>query len=130
MNMNVMMYALYLVISLPVTIWVARNLYKNGSVFLIDCFVGNSALAESVNRLLVVGFYLVNFGFIAKYLKLNSQLVDIRDVIEALSNKMGLVLIVLGVMHFLNLYLFTKFRNKALRMNTPPVLPNGIVENR
>jgi hypothetical protein len=53
-----------------------------------------------------------------------------RDVIEALSNKIGLVLIVLGVMHFLNLYLFTKFRNKALRMNTPPVLPNGIVENR
>ena len=61
----VISYIVYLVISVTLTIWVARTLHKNGAIFLVDAFHGNRELAASVNHLLVVGFYLINIGFVA-----------------------------------------------------------------
>ena len=58
-------YLLYLGISIAMTIWVARTLSRNGEVFLVKCFGQDEQLAKSTNHLLVVGFYLVNIGFIA-----------------------------------------------------------------
>lgn len=58
-------YIVYIALSIPLTIWVAHTLYKNGRIFLIDSFRGNERLADSVNHLLVVGFYLINIGYVA-----------------------------------------------------------------
>ncbi len=117
-------YLAYLVISIGLTIWVARTLHKNGRVFLVDSFLGNRELADSVNHLLVVGFYLINIGFVAFALKENARPKDTAEGIEVLSTKVGLVLLVLGVMHFFNLYVFTRLRKRALlRHMPPPVAP-------
>src|SRR5262247_2439366 len=97
-------YAAYLTISLALTIWVARTLHKNGRIFLVDSFLGNEPLADSVNHLLVVGFYLINIGFVTLALKYGEKAVDAQSGLEILSSKVGLVLVVLGVMHFFNLY--------------------------
>lgn len=120
MNATVMTYGLYLALSLPLTVWVARNLHRNGRIFLVECFRGNEPLADSVNQLLVVGFYLVNFGFVALYLKLVDDVEAARGIFEALSAKLGVVLLVLGGMHFFNLLIFTKMRRRGA---TPPALP-------
>jgi hypothetical protein len=122
MNATVTTYGLYLALSLPLTMWVARTLHKNGRIFLVECFHGDEGLADSVNHLLVVGFYLVNFGFVSMYLKLADEVVAARGVFEALSGKLGVVLLVLGAMHFSNLLLFTKLRKRG--GGTPPALPN------
>ena len=53
-------YISYVVLSVVLTVWVAQTLHKNGRVFLVEVFSGNEALADSVNHLLVVGFYLIN----------------------------------------------------------------------
>lgn len=123
MNATVTTYGLYLMMVLPVTVWVARTLHRNGRVFLVDCFHGDEELADSVNQLLVVGFYLINFGFVALYLKLGEEVVAVRGIFEALSGKLGVVLLVLGAMHFFNLLVFTKLRKRAKREQAPPPLP-------
>jgi hypothetical protein len=123
MNATVITYAIYLAIALPLTAWVARTLFRNGRVFLVDCFHGNESLADSVNHLLLMGFYLVNFGFVTLYLKLAVDVNETRGVFEALSTKIGVVLMVLGAMHFFNLILFTKIRKRALLHVAPPPLP-------
>jgi hypothetical protein len=120
MHFTVTTYVLYLAISLPVTVWVARTLFKHGGVFLLDCFGGDDKLADSVNRLLVVGFYLVNIGFITLYLKLNAAIESVPGVFEALSTKVGTALLVLGGMHFFNIYVFNKMRKRALLETAPP----------
>jgi len=125
MNTTVLTYALYLAIALPLTIWVARNLFNNGRVFLVDCFHGNEPLADSVNRLLVVGFYLINFGFVTLYLRIAEEVVEARGVFEALSAKLGVVLLVLGGMHFFNLLVFTRMRKRAAWDQAPPPFPAG-----
>jgi hypothetical protein len=128
MNPTVITYAIYLLIALPLTVWVARTLFRNGRIFLVDCFHGNESLADSVNRLLLMGFYLVNFGFVVLYLKLASDVHETRGVFEALSSKLGVVLLVLGAMHFLNLIIFTKMRKRAtLHLAPPPLPPAGVI---
>ena len=123
MNATVISYGIYLLIALPLTVWVARNLFRNGRIFLVDCFHGNESLADSVNQLLVMGFYLINFGFVALYLKLADEVMDVRGIFEALSGKLGVVLLVLGGMHFFNLLVFTKMRKRATWDQAPPPLP-------
>jgi hypothetical protein len=79
-----------------------------------------------VNHLLVVGFYLVNIGFVALYLKVTNEVEQLRGIFEAVSAKVGVVLLVLGAMHFFNLLVFTKLRRRAeLERSGPPVLPNA-----
>ncbi len=106
-------YLTYLVISLAVTIWVARTLHKNGRVFLVDAFHGNTGLADSVNHLLVVGFYLINIGYVTFTLRTSAALSDLRQSIELVSDKIGVVLLVVGIMHFFNLYVFSRLRKRA-----------------
>jgi len=124
MEIIVITYLLYLLISVVLTAWVARTLFKNGRIFLVDVFQGNEPLADSVNHLLVVGFYLINLGYVSLALKLGYAVTSWREGIEALSWKVGLVLLVLGAMHFFNLFIFTRIRRSAtLRHMAPPVQP-------
>ncbi len=111
-------YAAYLLVTIPLIVWVARTLFKNGRVFLVDVFHGNETLADSVNQLLVVGFYLVNMGYVCLMLKMGqNDVFDARTAIEALATKIGMVLLALGAMHFFNLYLFNRIRTARMREN-------------
>jgi hypothetical protein len=114
-------YVAYLAISLAVTIGVAQTLFKNGRIFLVDAFDGNEALADSVNRLLLVGFYLINLGYVALALTTSAPLDTVRQSIELVSTKIGVVLVVLGVLHFGNLYIFSRIRRRSVEM--PPPFP-------
>ena len=123
MTPTVWMYLLYLTISVTLTIWVAKTLHKNGRIFLVDSFAGNDALADSVNHLLVVGFYLINIGYVSLALRYGDKPENLQGVLETLSTKVGVVLLVLGGMHFFNLYVFSKMRRRALLHKAPPPLP-------
>jgi len=126
-NATVWTYLAYLGISVALTIWVARTLHKNGRIFLVDSFLGNEGLADSVNHLLVVGFYLINIGFVTLALKYGDKATDAQTALEILSSKVGLVLVVLGVMHFFNLFVFTKLRRRATQHQPPPIPKPGIL---
>lgn len=123
MNAVVWTYVIYLVLSLTLAIWVAHTLHKNGRIFLVEAFQGNEALADSVNHLLVVGFYLVNIGFISFVLKTSEDIQSVQVSFEILSGKMGTVLLVLGAMHFFNLLVFSKLRRKGRLQQLPPPVP-------
>lgn len=115
-------YVVYVVLSVALTIWVAQTLHKNGRVFLVDVFNGNEPLADSVNHLLVVGFYLINFGYVSLALKMSEYPLNAAQGIESLSWKIGLVLLVLGGMHFMNLIIFNRIhRRPKLSRNYPPM---------
>jgi hypothetical protein len=108
-------YLLYLGISIALTVWVARTLSANGRVFLIDSFDGNSELADSVNHMLVVGFYLINMGYVTLALRYGDKPGSVPEGIEFLSTKVGLVLLVLGAMHFFNLFVIARWGRQAAR---------------
>ena len=106
MSPMVITYALYLVFSLGITFWVGHTLFTNGRVFLIEVFEGNELMADSANRLMIVGYYLVNAAFVTLALKTTERAIDLVSTIEILSSKVGLVMLVLGIWHFFNLFVF------------------------
>ncbi len=100
-------YAVYLVISIAMTIWVARVLSETGGVFLVKCFGQDKELAQSTNRLLVIGFYLVNVGLIC--FRLDGWKVSDAGVIPDVGSRIGLSVLALGAMHFFNMFMIAKF---------------------
>jgi len=102
-------YVIYLVLSIAMTVWVARTLSRNGEVFLVKCFGQDDDLAKSTNHLLVVGFYLINIGFIALRLDGWDAAAAENDLIPVVGSKIGLSILVLGGMHFFNMLMIARF---------------------
>lgn len=128
MNTLVVTYLVYMSISIGLTVWVARVLFKHGARFLVDAMGGDTGLADSWNHLLVVGFYLINLGYVAFNLKVQVPVTNTQQAIEVLASQIGLVLMVLGMMHFFNLLGFHRFRRRRL-VPTPPAVPiDGLKE--
>src|SRR5262245_61002386 len=107
-------YVVYLLISIALTVWVGTTLFRNGRLFLVDVFNGNERLADAVNRLLVVGFYLLNLGFVTLFLRVQQTVVGVRGSFDALSVKVGTVLLVLGAIHLSNVYVFSRIRRRGM----------------
>lgn len=117
----VLVYGVYLVVSIAITVWVGRTLHKNGRIFLVENFSGNEALADSINHLLLVGFYLINLGFISLTMKAQYTPQNIVQGMEFISGKIGLIIVILGVMHFTNMIVLVRFRH--FRMGIAPTDP-------
>lgn len=113
MNYNVLSYLVYLIITVGLTVWVARTLLKNGEIFLVDIFKGNHEMAASVNNLLQVGFYLINIGYALSVLTIYETLFNLQAMLEGLSVKVGTIILILGAMHFFNLFVLFKLRSKS-----------------
>jgi hypothetical protein len=114
MQMMVWTYLIYVAVSLAVTIWVGQSLHGNGRVFLVENFQGREKLADSVNHLLLVGFYLINVGFVSLALRYGDKPTDLVGAMEFLSTKIGIVIVVLGVMHFFNMRMLVRFRQSPI----------------
>lgn len=110
MDYTVWTNLIYLALSVSVTLLVGWTLHRNGRTFLVEIFQGREDLADSVNHLLVVGFYLGTIGFVALALKYGVRPVDLPGAIETLATKFGVVLSVIGVLHFVSLFTFSRLR--------------------
>lgn len=126
MDHKVWMYLVYLAVSVGLTVWVATTLSRNGLVFLDDVFA-DSRLAKAVNQLLVMGFYLLNLGYVAVAMRSSARIPDAARALETLSYKIGFVLLVLGLLHVCNVFLLGRYRRGRLRQQQamPPLPPAG-----
>ena len=102
MNYNIITYCFYLLITAVVILIVGKTLYKNGRPFLINVFHGNSSLADSINKLLLVGYYLVNIGYTVVALRVWQKISSVQSMTEILAYKIGLIIFILGIMHVFN----------------------------
>jgi hypothetical protein len=118
-------YLTYAAVSIGLIVWLARTLFANGAVFLEGVFEDNPPMAESVNRLLVIGFYMLNLGYAALLLQSNAA-EDPVAAVEILVHKLGVLLVSLAVLHFTNLYVFNRIRRHAgAAVLPPPVAPQA-----
>ncbi len=111
-NLTVIGYFIYLPIAIGLTYYVAYVLFKNSIVYMNDIFAGRPEVAKATNNLFRIGFYLMNLGFALYILEISLYKPSIQELIERLSYKVGGFSIYLGVMLFLNMFLF--FRGKRI----------------
>jgi hypothetical protein len=119
MDLRLTDYLIYLVASVLLTVWVGNSLFRNGRPFLVSVFQ-EQGLADSVNRLLVVGFYLVNFGAAALLINAGGAPGSIADMVQETVTRIGVVLLVLGFMHFSNMFVFRLIRRPLRQRAVPP----------
>lgn len=112
-------YAVYLPIALFLTFYVSKTLFKNSKVYMLDIFKGREEIANATNKLFETGFYLLNIGFALLIMKITIDANDYRNLIEALSSKIGGFAIYLGIMLFINLYFFFRGKRKAKESQRP-----------
>jgi hypothetical protein len=130
MNDTFVAYLIYLAVTVPLVVYVARTLSRHGDIFLREVFHGNEALAIAVNHLLVVGFYLLNLGYVALFLRTGDTVRGGEQVLELVSRKVGIVAIVLGIVHLTNVWVFNTLRKNALfqRQTTLPITTDEYTE--
>lgn len=120
-------YVLYAAVAVGLTVWLARTLFKSGQVFLEDVFGDKPGLAAAVNRLLVVGFYMLNLGY-ALYILRAGRGLDAFDAVQYLVNRLALLLVTLALIHFVNVAVFWHIRGRGEQRQLPlPVAPQGTV---
>lgn len=112
MDKHVLAYSIYLIITTLLTVWVGHTLFRNGKVFLRDIFHGNLELANAVDKLLLTGFYLINIGYAVHSMLVTQEILDNRVLMEVLSKKIGVIILILGAMHFFNMFVFFKLRKR------------------
>ena len=132
MTLVVISYITYLIICLGITYWVAEVLFTNAGVFIDDIFHGDQELSDSTNKLLKLGFYLLNIGFVLFLMK-SYSIKTHEALFEILSIKVGTIVLIVGAIFLLNVYAFLKFRKKAhllgnLRMSPDAKLQLEVVE--
>lgn len=129
MQYGIVIYVIYATVAIAMTALLARTLFKAGAVFLDDVFDGNHRLADAVNRLLVVGFYMLNLGYGLFLLRAEPQ-ANAFDAVAYLVNRLAILLVTLGAIHFINVFVFWRIRHRAeLRKAPPPVAPQVIVRD-
>jgi hypothetical protein len=109
----VVTYVVYLLISVALTVFVGSALSRSGRIFLLDVFGGQVAPAQAASRLVVVGFYLLNLGFVTLTMRMSGEIGGARQVIQVLSVKIGEVLLVLGGLYVANIGFLTRLRRRA-----------------
>lgn len=112
MDVTVITYLVYIIISIGLIVWVGRTLFNNGRVFLLQVF-DEEEIADSINKLLLVGFYLINVGYMVYNLKIHKSVESMRIGIETLSIKIGMIILILGVMHFFNIFVLFKLKRSS-----------------
>ncbi len=111
-DLIVIAYLVYLPLVVLLTFYVSNTLFKNSIVYMKDIFNGREEIAKATNTLFQIGFYLLNLGFALYILTIDDAVSTAQSTIEVLSKKLGGFSIYLGVMLFMNMYLF--FRGKRV----------------
>jgi hypothetical protein len=70
----------------------------------------------------------INLGYVSLALKLSNQVETAQAGIEALSWKIGLVLLVLGAMHFFNLFIFSRI-HRLQKKSRETFIPKSVIES-
>ena len=123
----IVVYVVYVLIAATLTAWLARTLFRNGTAFLHDVFAERPELADAVNRLLVVGFFMLNLGY-ALYLLRASRGLDAFEATQFLVNRLAILLVTLAGMHFLNVFVFWRIRARREQRTLPfPIAPQVLV---
>ena len=125
-SLHFVAYVIYLPVVIVLTWYVAHTLFRNSKVFMVDIFHGKLEFAESTNKLFETGFYLLNLGYAFLIMEIVGEITTTRTLLELLTVKIGGYCIYLGIMLFVNLYLFFRGRKISKERARMAILENKI----
>jgi len=119
-------YAIYALTAIVLTVGLANMLHRNGKVFLAELFPGEPNVARAVNSLLLTGFFMLNLGYGFLISKVEPATTAFAAM-ESLIQRLGVLLVSLGVIHFVNMFVLWKIRRSMTETTGVPVAANVMV---
>lgn len=109
MNLNLITYGIYLLITVFIIIKVGLICYRNGNIFVAHLVPDDKDFCLRVNNVLLIGYYLINIGYTVITLSDWTTVISISQMIESLSKNTAIIVCILAVLHYFNLFWITKF---------------------
>lgn len=114
-NYNLIGYGVFISCIVFIVKVVGDSCYRNGNIFVTALIPEHTALGEQVNRVLLVGYYLVNIGYAAMTIIGWESLVTLSQLIEVVAFKISLIVFILSVLHYFNIVLLTTSIQKLIK---------------
>lgn len=103
MNYNIIAYSIYGVLMSIVIIRVGTICYRNGNVFVASLMPDNLELCTYINKVLLVGYYLVNLGYSVYMISTWTAITSPHDVISNIASHAGQIIMLLAALHYINI---------------------------
>ena len=110
---NIISFIIYFLITVPVIVLVGWKCFTIGRIYLMDLFT-NIRICDSVNRILLIGYYLMNIGYVTFSLSEDLKTGTIELFIVSVFTKIATTLLLIAVMHYINIFSLTYFRKQIL----------------
>lgn len=114
MNLNIIGYAIYLLITTIIIVKVGKVCYRNGNIYVAQLIPEHLDLCHKTNQILLVGYYLLNLGYCAMTLISWEQLYSFQQLIEVIAVKSATIIGTIALMHYLNIFILTKYIQKLI----------------
>jgi hypothetical protein len=115
MNYNMIGYGIFIILIVLIIVVVGKICYRNGNIFVAELIPGHLALCQQINKVLLVGYYLVNIGYCAMTLADWETITSLLQLIEVIAIKMAIIISILSVLHYLNIIILTTSIQKLIR---------------
>ena len=124
MSYNISAYIIYLACMVFIIGYVGRYFYTNGRVFIISLFGGNVSLADQINKLLLLAYYLFNIGYTFIKLRHWQKVNTIEQLLSSLARNIAVLVLILAVTHYFNMIvIYFLSRSKSFyQTNKTPLL--------
>jgi hypothetical protein len=114
MNLNIIGYLIYFIITFFIIIKVGKICYNNGNIYVSQLIPNHEELCQRINQMLLIGYYLLNIGYCAMTIVSWQRIITTNHLIEIIASKSAIIIITIAVMHYLNIFLLTKYLKKLI----------------
>jgi hypothetical protein len=114
MNLNIIGYIIYLSLTSIIIFKVGKLCYDNGNIFVSQLIPNHIELCHQINKMLLMGYYLLNLGYCAMTIISWEKIQTINQLIEIIATKSAIIILTIGFMHYINIILLTKYIKKLI----------------
>ena len=115
MNYNLIGYGVFTLIIVFIIVVVGKICYKNGNIFVASLIPDHLALCQQINKILLVGYYLVNIGYASMTLASGEHIISLARLVEVIAFKTAVIVCILSVLHYLNIFILTTSIQKLIK---------------
>lgn len=117
MSYNILAYIIFLTLIIFIIVYVGKYFYSNGRIFIIGLFNGNVTLADHINRLLLIAYYLFNIGYSFLKLRQWERINNVEMLFSSVATNIGALILILALVHYFNMltiFLFSKSKSISI----------------
>jgi len=114
MNLNIIGYVIYLLITTFIIIKVGKICYRNGNIYVAQLIPEHEDLCQKTNQVLLIGYYLLNLGYCAMTLISWDKIISYSQLIEIISTKTATIICIIAMLHYFNIFIITKHIQKLI----------------